>query len=255
MPGSRKLFPACLLLQLFAAGATHADEYRGEVKGSFMHDRSDNDVIDHVNIWQLSGAYYFDPVKTDGVPLSEAAFLGKAGSLSANAVRIDIAGEQLDAGGASIDYYMPDTMFYGRLSVQRNASLRVSSVSSRTDHETVWSGAFGITPLEGLLLTTSATEHGWDPNVTARYVHKLPNGHFYAANVSFVDPDGGDSNVALDFDYFLDATFKIGAGYSEGGDKFTVRTEKFFTPRFALGAQAFTADNDDRAGIDVTWRF
>jgi hypothetical protein len=71
-------------------------------------------------------------------------------------------------------------------------------------------------PLDGLLVTTDIDEDGWDPNATAKYVGKLGNQHYYAASVSVVDPDEGDLDIGVGFDYYLDHTFSVGGGYGSG---------------------------------------
>ena len=186
----RSVAPA--LLFALAPAAALADDYRFEVKGTFdRHMRSnDGDSAADLDAATLAGTWYFAPVSTDNVPLAEAAFLGRASSLSASATQFDLLGTHLDAQGASVGYYIPGTMFYAGVGVSRDESLiGLSSTSVLTEHNTTWSGTLGITPLDGLLLTTDFQEHGYDPNITARYVGKLPNNHFYAGSVNFADHD------------------------------------------------------------------
>jgi hypothetical protein len=105
------------------------------------------------------------------------------------------------------------------------------------------------------LVTTSFDEDGWDPNVSARYVGKLPNTHFYAASVDVVEAPDDDIEFGLGFDYYFDTTFSAGVSLSE---HFTIlRAEKFFTPRFAVGAHVDIGDDDagDEFGARVSWRF
>ena len=116
-------------------------------------------------------------------------------------------------------------------------------------------GTFGVTPIDGLLVTTDFDEDGWDPNATARYVGKLGNDHYYAASIGVVDPDEGDLDIGLGFDYFLDHTFSFGGGYGSGSDTFSVRAEKFFMPNFAVGGRIYTEDNGDGLGAFMKWRF
>jgi hypothetical protein len=187
-------------------------------------------------------------VRTDGLPLAEAAFLNKSSFVTAAATRSEIGDEKIDIYGASIGYYMPDTMFYGRLGFTYADDL------SPGDRSNV-NGTFGITPFDGLLLTTNFDEHGWDPNVAAKYVGKMANSHFYAITASAFDPDQGDTNVGLDFDYFLDTTLSVGAGYGSASDSISLRAQKFFTPSFAVGGHVTTSDDGDGFGASVAWRF
>ena len=59
----------------------------------------------------------------------------------------------------------------------------------------------------------------------------------------------------LDFDYFLDTTFSVGAGVG-AATTFTLRAEKFFTPAFAVGgSRVYRRLDEGVIGATVTWRF
>ena len=224
-----------------------ADDYRAEVRLIGNHNEFDDDVGD-VDVINAIGTYYLEPVPTDNLPLAEAAFLNRSSHVNVTASHFDQEGEgNAEIFGANIGYYLPDTIFFGRLGVTR--------VDLGDGADIRWHGSFGVTPIDGLLLTTDFDEDGWDPNVRAKYVGKMGNGHFYAATVSAVDPDEGDVNVGIDFDYFLDLTLKVGAGYNDGPDRFAVRAEKFFTPRFAVAGAVYTEDAGEGFSVQVGWRF
>ena len=251
----RSLAP--VLLFAVAPAAALADDYRFEVKGTF--DRLSTD--DNFDIAALAGTWYFAPVSTDNVPLAEAAFLGRASSLSAIAAQVELAGVHLNAGSASVGYYIPGTMFYAGVGVSRNEDLiGLSSTMVLTEYRTNWSGTLGIAPLDGLLLTTDFEEHGYDPNITARYVGKLPNNHFYAGSVNLVyyddlaTPFDARMPYGLDFDYYFDDSTSLGLGFDDVGDRWELRGEKFFSKSWAAGVSAYTADFDDGFGVHVTWR-
>ena len=249
----RNLAP--LLLLAFAPAAALAEDYRFEVKGSYKDGDSGYHNVDSDSL-ALSGTWYFAPVTTDGVPRSEAAFLGHASSLSALVAQLDVLGTTLDAEAVSVDYYLPGTMFYFGAGASREEFITaLSSTFVETDYDTTWFGTLGIAPLAGLLITTSFTDEDYDPNVTARYVGKLPNDHFYAGSVSMVDPDRADPSFALDFDYYLDNSTSLGVGYTDAFfDRWEIRGEKFFSKSWAVGVSASTSDGDDGFGINVTWR-
>ena len=130
----------------------------------------------------------------------------------------------------------------------------------RDRYSTTWSGTLGIAPLDGLLLTTDFEEHGYDPNITARYVGKLPNNHFYAGSVNLVyyddvaTPFDARMPYGLDFDYYFDDSTSLGLGFDDVGDRWELRGEKFFSKSWAAGVSAYTADFDDGFGVHVTWR-
>lgn len=237
---------ACGAAAIALALPAQADDYRVELGVGFAHTSFDGDGIPDAKELGVAGTFYLEPVTTDGLPLAEAAFLGKSSFLRAGTTRAEFGDDKIDILHATLGYYMPDTIFYGELSFTYFDDL------SPGDRSNV-SGAFGVTPIDGLLVLTRFDEDGWDPNVTAKYVGKLANSHFYAATVSAVDPDAGDVDVRLDVDYFLDHTFSVGAGV--GRHDWSLRAQKFFTPGFAVGGRLTAGDDADEIGAGVTWRF
>src|SRR5688572_8448176 len=165
--------PACLAAAIALPLAVQADDYRAEVRVYGQHVDLPDDSAD-ADLLGATGTWYLEPVRTDGLPLAEAAFLGRSSFVSAAAARSELGDEKIDILSASFGYYVPDTIFYGRLGF---TYLDDFSPGDRS----IFSGTFGITPLDGLLLTTDFDENGWDPNVTAKYVGKMANSHFYAA--------------------------------------------------------------------------
>jgi hypothetical protein len=244
---SRKIVPLCVAAALGCASlSAFADDYRAEVQLNATRIDPDGD-FPHIDTFGVNGTYYLEPVKTDGLPLAEAAFLGKSSYVGASASRAEFDGAHTDFYSAGIGYYVPNTIFFGSLGAVH------SKFGGESD--TTWVGTFGVTPFDGLLVTTSFDEDGWDPNVSAKYVGKMANSHYYSIAVSAVDPDEGDTDVGLDFDYYLDNTFSLGAGYGSAADTFTVRAEKFFTRSFAVGGNVSTGDGGEAFGATVTWRF
>lgn len=243
----RKIAPLCAAVS-FACVSVHADDYRAEVAVSADRIEVDGDAIDHAQAFSASGTYYLEPVRTDGLPLAEAAFLNRSSFASVGAVRSEIDDDKIDIFAASLGYYLPDTIFFGRLGFTYADDLSPGDRSN-------FNGTFGITPLDGLLLTTDFDENGWDPNARARYVGKMANAHYYAVSVSAVDPDEGDTDVGLDFDYYFDSTFSAGAGVGSAADEFRLRAQKFFTPSFAVEGRVSTSDVGDGFGATVSWRF
>jgi hypothetical protein len=242
-------FSLCLAGVLALPIAAQADDYRSELTGFFERALFDGDVSpDDADLFGAQYQWYFKPVKTDGLPLAEAAFLNRSSFVAAAITFAEFGDEDFDALSAQVDYYLPNTMFFGRLNVAHTDD-------DFADDSTVVGGAIGITPMDGMLITTDFTEHGYDPNVTAKYVGKIANSHFYSASVGFVDPDEDDVSVSLDFDYFIDHTFSVGAGFATGSDAFDIRARKFFKNRFAVGGHIYTADGGDGFGVNASWRF
>jgi len=238
--------PACLIAAALPVGA-QAEDYQAQLDLDYRHVDFDQPLIPNGDALGATGTYYFSPVSTNDRPLAEAAFLGRSSFVDASAVRSELGDEKIDIFGASLEYYLPNTMFYGRLGF--------TYADDYGGDQTNFSGSIGITPLHGLLVTTDFDEDGWDPNATAKYVGKIADRHFYAASVSVTDPDEGDVDIGVAFDYYLDRTFSIGAGFNDGADVFSVRAEKFFKPDFAVGARAYTGDGTDGFGVRASWRF
>lgn len=254
----RGLAPALLLA--FVPAAALADDYRLEIEGAFSRDMpsEDDGSFGDIDSAQLSGTWYFAPVPTDNVPLAEAAYLGRASFLSAVVAQVDFDGlvdTRLDGQGVNVGYYIPNTMFYASVGVSHAQGIRaLNSTILEQDYNTTMFGTVGIAPLDGLLVTTDFVEGGYTPNLTARYVGKLPNSHFYAGQVNIVDPDRGDFAYGVDFDYFFDASTSLGIGYGSPGDRLELRAEKFFSKSWAAGVSAYTAGGINGVGLKVTWR-
>jgi hypothetical protein len=252
MSGKHHSTPRACLAAAFALGLSvqvQADDYRWELGLAFDRAMFDGDDVPDTDLLNVGGTFHLQPVRTDGLPLAEAAFLSRSSFLSAGAARFEAGDEKFDVFGANFGYYVPNTIFYGRIGV-----LKFDDDLGLGDDTNV-NATFGIAPFDGLLVTTDFDEDGWNPNVSARYVGKFGNGHYYAAGISAVDPDDDDVNLGISFDYFLDSTFSIGTSIDE--HRWTVRAEKFFTPSFAVGVRAYTGDDDegDGFGATVRWRF
>jgi hypothetical protein len=257
---------ASVLLLALAPAAALADDYRFDIKGAFDRATPSDDFFGDFDTTRLAGSWYFAPVSTDGRPLAEAAFLGRASSVDVSLAHYTAFERDLSGQAASVSYYIPGTMLYAAAGARHLEfpTILNSAGASGLDDDTNWFGTIGIAPLDGLLVTTSLGEGGYQPNIAARYVGKLPNDHFYAGSVSILDPDGGDTAYKIDFDYYLDRTFSLGAGYRTfnlGADVYTlgrnqweIRAEKFLSSSWAVGASAYTADGADGFGLHVTWR-
>ncbi len=250
---------AAALLSMAAAPAAVADDYRAELQGTYVQLLAPGDFPD-LDAFYVQGRWYFAPVKTDGVPLAEAAFLGRASSVSLAAARFEgsfgVDVFHLNSQAASVGYYIPGTMFFAGVAASRSQHVTaVSSTIVQKDYDNHWSGTVGIAPLDGLLITTGFHEDGYDPNITARYVGKLPNAHYYAGSISVVDPDQGDTSFGIDFDYYFDDTFSAGVAYQDGSESLTGKVRKFFTPRFSLGGSYTSAEFSDSFEVDIAWRF
>ncbi len=129
---------------------------------------TESDFFDDVDQMTLSGTWYFKPVSIDGVPLSEAAFLGRSSFLSAIVARFDgFLDTHLNAQAASIGYYIPDTMFFvGGGASRGQAVTAINSSVVQKEYFTRWFGTVGIAPLDGLLVSSHLEEGGYTQTST-----------------------------------------------------------------------------------------
>lgn len=225
---------------LAASSAAGAEDFR--VQTQLSYDQVDPDGSDSdADVFALRGVFNFNPVPTDGVPVGEAAYIARSSYAEVVGSQVSFADEDADVLAANVGYHVPNTMFFGRVGLVD------------TDAGTSWNGTFGIVPVARLFFGTDFTEDGYDPNLTARYVGQLSSGRWYASSVSVSDPDVGDTDVGLAFDYYFEA-FKLGAGYNSGGDRLSALAEFGLPHGFALLGRVYTADDGDGFGLTLTWR-
>lgn len=269
MPISRNFLAGCLAVAASALSIpalAGPGDYRWEAGLSYERRTFDKIVFPgfpgtfqppDTDVWRASGRYYFQDVKTDDVPLSEAAYLGRNSSVALAWSRFDADFGALDSEELAIRLYVPKSIFYFAGGIARfETAAVISSRSVITDHDTDWYGVVGITPIDGLRITTLYVhDNGYDPNVRVKYVGQLGGSHFYGFGLEAVEPDEGGLSVSGDFDFFFDATLSIGLGYAERGDQWTLRAEKFFTPRLGVQASYIDVDGGEGFRVDGTWRF
>ena len=229
---------------LAVSAAAQADDFR--VEAQLAYDKIEVDEVDFdADVLTASGTFFFKPVPTDGVPVGEAAYIARSSYASLMASSLDGDGIDADAFNANVGYHFTNSIFFARVGVVQ------TDVSG--DDDTRWNGTLGIVPIPRLFFGTDFTEDDYDPNLRARYAGKLANSHWYAASISLADPDEGDTEVGLEFDYYFDS-FKLGGGFRSGNDRWTVRAEMGLPHGFALLGRYFTDDFSDGFGVQLTWR-
>ncbi len=213
------------------SGMAVANSYQSEVGANYT------DVENGDGAFGIYGEFHFSPVQTRNHPLAEAAFLERSTNVYAAA---DNDFDALTVGG---ELYVPDTMFY--------VGGRVARVDTANGDETTLFATLGLTPIDGLLVTTEFSEDGYDANISAKYVTSLGGGNFVNLEGTYQDTDFNDDILSLAADFYFDRTWSVGAGYTDflGNDRFTLRTEKFFTNEIS-GNLAFT--DADVGGDTVT---
>lgn len=216
---------------VFGSAAAVAAPYQIEAGASYYHFDRDGGGSD--GSFGVRGEYHFAPVQTRNHPLAEAAFLERSTNVYAQSA------EDFDVLSVGGEFYVPNTMFYVAADVSHYDYAR---------SDTVVTGTFGVLPLDGLRITTSVTDDGYDANVSVKYVTALGAVNFLNVEASYQDDDW-DDYLSIGADFYIDRTFSVGGSYEDvyGDDVFTLRTRKFFTEQFS--AELALSDSDWGTGI------
>lgn len=214
-----------------------ANTYQIEAGADYLHAAGTGRSDDRLGV---HAAYYFTPVLTLNHPLAEAAFLERTTRVH---VQTDLEFDWITLGG---DLYFPNSRFYAGAALVRRQN---------NGSETRLVGTFGMLPLEGLLVSTSVTDKGYDPNLRAKYVTHLGGSNFVNIEAEFAERSG-DNLMSVIADFYLNRSWSIGAGYADNyGDELTLRTRKFFSNDLS-GELIFTdTDWGRRVVLSGTWRF
>jgi len=234
-----------------ASGFALADSYQAEVNGHAT--RFDTDGISSkYESYAVDGSYYFNAVKTDNVPLSEAAYLGKNSNFFGGYSYTEGTAytPKTNTYGAGVEVYIPESFLYVKAGVSRN--------SYEGNKDSDWFTTVGITPIDGLLITTSYQhDAGYDANISAKYVTDIGNGQFINVEATVADTDHAGTYKSIGGDYFIDRTFSVGAviGDDDIGSSYTVRTRKFFSEQFSGELAYSDTDYGNAVTIGASVRF
>lgn len=219
---------ACVLV---SSGVVMADPYQVELGGKVYRFKDDDNFgsNDKFHVYEADGAYYFNQVSTENVPLAEAAYLGKNTNIFA---RLSHVPEQNGAPSLNTtivggELYIPESFLYVQAGVARTTS------DHYTDND--WFTSVGITPIDGLLISTSYShDAGYDANLHGKYVTAIGNDQYINVEAEVTDDDDGTIK-AIGGDFYFDKTFSVGAAVqSQHSDNaYTIRTRKFFTEKFS----------------------
>lgn len=221
------------------SNAAMADSYRTEITaGATDNDSSDTSL-------DLGIRYHFNEVDTSGKPLAEAAFLNKSSNVWAETE--NLAGDGETSTTAGVEFYLPDTMFYGAFDVKK-----------RDNSDTRWSATAGVTPIAGLRVTTTYVEDvDYNLNLDAKYVTTLGNGQ--SVNFEAQIEDGEEDVLwSLGGDYYLNNNTSLGLVFADntGNDTaVTVRGRHFFSQEIFAGASFTTVDDNDTIAFEAGLRF
>lgn len=297
MTATRILLATLLTSICQSAYSATSQSHRGELELQYLNSDVDGKA------GQLGFTWYFEPVstyykklfkKTLNRPYAEAAFLGRASNVSVDyklqrfddLSEIDITeygfdpseltepeDDHLDLSDSkiSIEYYVPDSIFYVGVHYHR-LTLETTEYNSTDLTENTWGLTGGILLAENLLITTSYREdRDYEPNLRAKYVAELGNGSGvnFLASYTRLDKDSesdeliegdvvkntNDSIVALSADYYFSQEFSIGTGliYAEKTG-YEFRTQYFFTEKLALKGRFQTIDENNDISIGLIAR-
>lgn len=239
---------------LLTSSLTMANSYNAEVGVKYV----DNGVtfpgvtipFDDVSSVQLTGLYNFSAVDTTNKPLAEAAFLGKHSYIDASHSEIDPDyGSSIDFQTIGGGFYIPGSIFFIGAEYQK----------FEDENDTVVT--LGITPLDGLLVTTSHNEEAddYEFNVAAKYVRQLAGDTAINFEAGYQDVEDGDAIITLAADYYFTNFFSVGAGVIdfEDGSLYNIRTRYFFNDNVSLVGE-FNSDSETDAesfSIGAAFRF
>ncbi len=236
------LFITCGLLA--GSNVANAQEYQMQATASAYHNAGDG-YSNH----ELGGdfTYYFSPVKTAGVPLAEAAFLGRNSNVSAYTFR-DINDQDSNGHNIGGEFWFKD--------------LYVDAYSQKNYGQNFYSARVGYMVNDGLLLTLgtvhSASDSASQYAVDAKYVGKLGD-HFVGLNAGLVKYQG-EYYTSLGGEYFFTPAFSLNASVftsevSEFDTRYQVGAKHFFNPQFSVGLQHAKQGSDKTTTLEASFRF
>lgn len=235
---------------LSSVGAAQAQDY--QMEGSAAYSSIKPDVGASDSVLGLGFTYNFEKVKTAGVPLAEAAYLGRNSNLALAYATVDKA--DVDTMGAQGEFYL-DNLYL--------AALYATKDSAGTSADT-FGGSIGFRLGEGtqLALGYTTTDAGAGGSVdaislSAKHVTKLSGGNFINLEGGYTSVDDNNDTKSFNVggDFYFDPTFSVGADYTStdgttgsGSSDYSVGAQKFFTPTLS-GELSYGTANDGTADV------
>jgi Putative general bacterial porin len=249
------LSTAVLLSSTFAMANTYNAEVELNYTDNGLTLLDNTAPLEDVSTLQLSGLYNFTAVDTTNKPLAEAAFLGKHSYLNASHSEFDAdGGGSADAQTIGFGFYIPSTIFY----------VGVQHLKFEDTNDTAVT--LGITPIDGLLVTTSHNEEAEDynANISAKYVTQLAGDtsiNLEAAYAKGEDAEDefeedAEDTLYLAADYYFTSFFSVGATLVDQDEStYGIRTRYFFNDQFSLTGEFTSSDEDDAMSVGAAFRF
>ena len=237
-------------LGVAASGFAIADSYQVDLGANAFRFENDHSN-DTGKVYELGGIYYFKAVETNNLPLGEAAYLGKNSNVFAgfglSPKQNGSPNQKVYAVGA--EFYIPESFLY--------VSAGGSRYSANHEHDHDWFTTVGVTPIDGLLVTTSYNhDDGYDANIYAKYVTSIGTGQFINLEAGFADTDFG-TYKSVGGDFYIDNTFSVGANIADddSGTEYTLRTTKFFSEQFSAGLAVTDTEDGNQVVVGGSFRF
>ena len=234
---------------LLASTTTFADTYNAEVGVEYVSDGASivRNVLpaDNVSSIQLYGTYNFSAVDTANKPLGEADFLGKHSYIDASYSSIDPdGGSSLDTQHIGVGFYIPNSIFYIGAQYVKFEDLNDTIVS------------VGITPIDGLLITTSHNEEAddYNANILAKYVTKLSGdtainleaGYAKGEDADNAFEDDEEDTLYLAADYYFTNRFSVGASITDQEEStYSIRSRYFHSENVSFNAELVSDKETD----------
>jgi hypothetical protein len=186
----------------------------------------------------LRAAYYFSQVMTDSKPLGEAAFLGKSSSVELSYSHFDTnyAGSS-DSKQISVSYFIPHSIFFTELFYDDNVNGNYAVLR------------LGISPIEGLLITTYHNNEAddYNANLYAKYVFLLNSNRAINIESAFAKNEETNKNeYNFRGDFYFNRQFSLGASFSndDTGDYYSLMAQHFFLENAAIETTYSYIDNN-----------
>jgi Putative general bacterial porin len=187
---------------------------------------------------ELIGTYYFSQVSTDATPLAEAAFLGKNSSINLSYFRSESDDfDGLDSTSVSASFFIPNSIFFVGVGYEED------------DDENNATLNLGITPVDGLLITTQHDKEAdeYNENLYAKYVILLNGDRALNLEAAVEKNEGADRNDYLLLgDFYFSRYFSLGAAFSddEVGNTYGLTMQHFFADNASIKAEYYHIDTN-----------
>lgn len=228
MKFSRALLPVLIATSLSAS--VNAYQFEASAGYSDYYDKTLTET-------ELHGAYYFSQVGTDNKPLAEAAFLGRNSSINLTYSDFDSEFDGQDSKSVSVSYFIPNSIFFAGLGYTED------------DDENDTTLNLGITPVDGLLITTQHNNEAddYNANIYTKYVMLFDDERALNIEASVAkDEWTNNNNYLLLGDFYFNHDFSIGAAFSDydTGSTYGLSVKHFFIETASIEASYYRVNSN-----------